>query len=63
MEMAKKQIKVKATEGKPITSSKQDVFDIKLMHEDCILPSDISDKFGIDAIMVCRIINSFISYN
>lgn len=63
MEIVKKQIKVKAREGKPVTLSKQDVFEIKLMHEDGILPSAFGDKFGMDAVMICRIINSFISNN
>ena len=46
-------------EGKSVTLSKKDVFDIELMHEDGVLPSVIGDKFGMDAIMVCRIIHSF----
>lgn len=50
-------------EGKLVTLSQRDVFDIKQMHEDGVLPTIIGEKFGMDAIMVCRIINSFNSNN
>lgn len=45
-------------DGKPITLSEQDVFEIKQLHEDGVLPTVIGDRFCMDAVMVCRVINS-----
>ena len=48
-----------STDGKSVTLSQQDVFVIKQMHEDGVLPTVNGNKFDMDAVMVCRIINSF----
>jgi len=45
-------------DGIPVTLSEQDVFDIKQMYQDGVLPTAIGEKFGMDAVMVSRIINS-----
>lgn len=47
-----------SSEGKPVSLSEHDVFDIKQMNEDGVLPTAIGDKFNMDPVMVCRIINS-----
>ena len=47
-----------SVDGIPVTLSEQDVFDIKQMYLDGVLPTAIGEKFGMDAVMVSRIINS-----
>ena len=47
-----------SSEGKPVSLSERDVFDIKQMNEDGVLPTAIGDKFNMDPVMECRIINS-----
>ncbi len=44
-------------EGKPVTLSEQEVFDIKQKHEDGVLPTFIAQEIGMSPVMVCRIIN------
>ena len=44
-------------EGKPITLSEQEVYGIRQMHEDGMQPSTISERFGLETVMVMRIIN------
>lgn len=44
--------------GIPVILSEQDVFDIKQLYQDGVLPTAIGERFGMDAIMVSRIINS-----
>lgn len=44
-------------DGKPITLSEQDVYDVKQKYEDGVLPSAIAEEYDMDAVMVCRIIN------
>lgn len=43
--------------GKPITLSEQEVYSIRQMHEDGMQPSTIGEKFGLETVMVMRIIN------
>ena len=43
--------------GKPITLSEQELYSIRQMHEDGIQPSTIGEKFGLETVMVMRIIN------
>ena len=47
-----------STDGKPITLSEQDVFDVKQKYEDGVMPTVIADEYDMNAVMVCRIINS-----
>lgn len=44
-------------DGKPITLSEQDVYDVKQKYEDGVLPSAIAEEYDMNAVMVCRIIN------
>ena len=44
--------------GIPVILSEQDVFDIKQLYQDGVLPTAIGEKFGMGAVMVSRIINS-----
>ena len=46
-----------SAEGKPITLSEQEVYGIRQMHEDGMQPSTIGEKFGLETVMVMRIIN------
>ncbi len=46
-----------SADGKPITLSQQEVYSIRQMHEDGIQPSTISERFGLETVMVMRIIN------
>ena len=46
-----------STDGKPVTLSEYDVYRIRQMREDGMQPSSISQKFGIESVMVMRIIN------
>ena len=45
-------------DGMPVTLSEQDVYEIKQLYQDGVLPTAIGEKFGMDAVMVSRIINS-----
>lgn len=47
-----------STDGKPITLSEQDLFDVKQKYDDGVLPTVIADEYDMNAVMVCRIINS-----
>ena len=47
-----------SVKGKSITLSEKDVYDIKQLYEDGVLPNAIADKFGMTAVMVSRILNS-----
>ena len=47
-----------STDGKPVTRTEQDVFDVKQKYEDGVLPTAIADEYNMNAVMVCRIINS-----
>lgn len=47
-----------SSDGKPVTLSEQDVFDVKQKYEDGVLPTVIADEYDMNAVMVCRIINS-----
>ncbi len=47
-----------SAEGKPVTLSEQDVFDVKQKYEDGVLPTIIADEYDMNAVMVCRIVNS-----
>jgi len=47
-----------SSDGKPVSLSERDVFDIKQMNEDGVLPTAIGSKFNMNPVMVCRIINS-----
>ena len=47
-----------AANGKSITLSEQEVYSIRQMHENGVQPSAIGDKFGLETLMVMRIINS-----
>jgi len=47
-----------STDGKPVTLTEQDVFDVKQKYEDGVLPTAIADEYNMNAVMVCRIINS-----
>ncbi len=46
-----------STDGKPITLSEQDVYDVRQKYEDGVLPSAIAEEYNMNAVMVCRIIN------
>ncbi len=46
-----------STDGKPVTLTEQELFDVKQKYEDGMQPSIISEKFGIETVMVMRIIN------
>lgn len=46
-----------SADGKPITLSEQDVYSIRQMYEDSMQPYSISEKFGLETVMVMRIIN------
>jgi hypothetical protein len=52
-----------STEGKAMVFSEQDVFGIVQMYEDGVMPSVIASKYNVNAVMVCRIVNSFNSKN
>ena len=47
-----------SSEGKPVTLSEQQVFDVKQKYEDGVLPTCIADEYNMNSVMVCRIINS-----
>lgn len=47
-----------STDGKPVTLSEQDVFDVKQKYEDGVLPTAIAKEYNMNTVMVCRIINS-----
>ncbi len=47
-----------STNGKPVTLSEQDVFDVKQKYEDGVLPTAIANEYNMNTVMVCRIINS-----
>ena len=47
-----------SSEGKPVTLSEQEVFDVKQKYEDGVLPTCIADEYNMSSVMVCRIINS-----
>ena len=47
-----------SSEGKPVTLSEQEVFDVKQKYEDGVLPTCIADEYNMNSVMVCRIINS-----
>jgi len=47
-----------STEGKPITLSEQDVYNVRQKYEDGVLPTVVADEYNMNAVMVCRIINS-----
>lgn len=47
-----------STEGKPVTFSEQDIYDIRQKYEDGVLPTVIAEQYNMTAVMVCRIINS-----
>ena len=44
--------------GKPVTIGEKDVYTIKQMYDDGVLPTVIAEKYNMSAIMVSRIINS-----
>lgn len=46
-----------SAEGKPIILSEQEVYSIRQMHEDGMQPSTIGEKFGLETVVVMRIIN------
>lgn len=52
-----------STEGQSVVFSEQDVFGIVQMYEDGVMPSVIASKYNVNAVMVCRIVNSFNSKN
>lgn len=43
--------------GKPFTLTDREMYDIKHKYEDGVLVSSIAQSYGIDAAMICRIIN------
>lgn len=43
--------------GKPFTLTDREMYDIKHKYEDGVLVSSIAQSYGIDATMICRIIN------
>lgn len=43
--------------GKPFTLTDCEMYDIKHKYEDGVLVSSIAQTYGIDAAMICRIIN------
>lgn len=45
-------------EGQPIVMTQRDVYDIKQLNEDGVLPTSIGERFNMSAVMVSRIINS-----
>lgn len=47
-----------SADGKPVTLSEQDVFDVKQKYEDGVLPTAIANEYNMNTVMVCRIINS-----
>ena len=47
-----------STEGQPIVLTQRDVYDIKQLNEDGVLPTSIGERFNMSAVMVSRIINS-----
>ena len=47
-----------STEGKTITLSEQDVYNVRQKYEDGVLPTVIAEQYNMTAVMVCRIINS-----
>lgn len=51
------QVCVFSADGKPITLSEQDVYSIRQMYEDGMQPYSIGEKFGLETVMVMRIIN------
>ena len=46
-----------STDGTAMVLSEKEVFGIKQMYEDGVMPSVISSKYNISAVMVCRVIN------
>jgi len=52
-----------STEGKAMVLSEQEVYGIVQMYEDGVMPSVIASKYNMNAVMVCRIVNSFNSKN
>lgn len=46
-----------STDGTVMVLSEKEVFGIKQMYEDGVMPSVISSKYNISAVMVCRVIN------
>ena len=46
-----------STDGTAMVLSEEEVFGIKQMYEDGVMPSVISSKYNISAVMVCRVIN------
>ena len=47
-----------ATDGRPMALPEKDVYAIKQMHDDGVLPAKIAEKFGLSTVMLYRIINS-----
>lgn len=43
--------------GKPFTFTNREMYDIKHKYEDGVLVSSIAQSYGLDAAMICRIIN------
>lgn len=46
-----------SADGKPVTLTEKEVYGIRQMHEDGMQPSVIGEKFGLETVMVMRIIN------
>ncbi len=47
-----------STDGRPIALPEKDVYAIKQMYDDGVLPSKIAEKFDLSTVMIYRIINS-----
>ena len=45
-------------DGKALVLSEKEVFGIKQMYDDGVMPSVIGSKYKMNAVMVCRVINS-----
>lgn len=43
--------------GKPLTLTDREMYDIKHKYDDGVLISSIAQYYGLDAAMICRIIN------
>lgn len=52
-----------STDGTAMVLSEKEVFGIVQMYEDGVMPSVIASKYDVNAVMVCRIVNSFNSNN
>ena len=47
--------------GTAVILSEQDVFSIKQMYEDDVLPTEIAKQYGLNPVTICRIINSLLN--